>query len=559
MNYIKIGCWQPRIVPGLPEFNAEAIHKGILLAEKQGVQILLTPELSISSYTCGDWFLRSDFIEKCMAALEQLIRNTASINMVVIVGLPVRGTNALYNCAAVFSHGKLLGLVPKQYLPNGMGFNERRWFASGCSSQETEIWISNNLIPFGSLIFDLGNRIMLGVEICKDLWEPVPPSSLLALSGANIIVNPSASTESPGRNKARIDAVVSQSSRCYCAYAYCPSLHDESSDEALFGGSSIISECGSLLAVSEAIPLDETLTTSCVDLQMCERRRSCDIGFHESAVRHNKQIRIINSTIAPLNLKYWNLKVPCMPFVPEGEQGQKTLANLVEILTISLCSQMKKTKCSDLIIENSTTSDTLLLVLLLCTIATKQKDSPIECIHLISNKAIPKELEPVANNFRVESSTDITGMHIVDFTLSHASIGRINVTKKPCYALLSGLAQTCVKPLIKYCFELLALDYKASISSSDLSIKDVINDFILYHYVVMGKSMEHVVFLMHKTFPTQSQNLDIEKAVKQFEENFLNAQASRTSMPEGPKVCAFSLSPRGDWMIPTTLKSHLPD
>ena len=273
-GFIKVAAATPKIKVADCEYNKSAIIEAVGKATNMGVKLLCLPELCITGYTCSDLFLQDTLIESAKSALVDIINETADLDITFAVGLPIRLKSKLYNCAAVVKSGELLGLVPKTYIPNYSEFYECRHFTTGADVDDFVI-INDDIYCEMSpkIIFSCENTddFTFGVEICEDLWSPCPPSVGLCLSGANIILNLSASNEVIGKAKYRRDLVVGQSARLICGYIYCSAGDGESTTDMVFSGHNIIAENGTMLKNSELFKNE--ITVSELDLKRIAHER----------------------------------------------------------------------------------------------------------------------------------------------------------------------------------------------------------------------------------------------------------------------------------------------
>ena len=287
LDFIRIGCAVPPVRVGDTKKNAQDICRMIVEADGKGCDLVVFPELALTGYTCGDLFFQESLLKGCLEGLRQIVQTSAAHpNVTSVVGIPVLIGGQMYNCGAVVGGGKLHGLVPKTYLPNYSEFYERRWFSSSqdlpaASIRADELGLPGGEIPVGSnLIFRVGDGALMGVDVCEDLWTPMPPSTLLTLNGAEVIVNLSASNEIIGKRAFRRDLVKHQSSACSCVYAYCSAGSTESTADLVFSGHSVITENGAVLAENEhLIDTDYMLVMD------------ADLGKIRSSRRHNKSVR----------------------------------------------------------------------------------------------------------------------------------------------------------------------------------------------------------------------------------------------------------------------------
>lgn len=334
LDYIRIACAVPPVVLGDVSKNTQDICDYIARADSENCDVVVFPELAMTGYTCQDLFFQDALLQGVKDGLKRLLHCSAEHPAVTAaVGLPVVIGGQMYNCGAVISGGKLLGLVPKTYLPNYSEFYERRWFSSSEDMPQSyvaaqELGLTGEPIPVGrDLLFTIGDGTLLGMEICEDLWTPMAPSTLLALNGAEVIVNLSASNETVGKRKSRQDLVKHQSSVCGCVYAYCSSGCTESTQDLVFSGHSMIAERGNILAENEKL-ID-------TDYMMVQ---DADLGKIRSKRRQNKSVRdavSFYSRVEPMrtvgcgcsNLRSdGNLyRVEQMPFVSASDRHNRCL------------------------------------------------------------------------------------------------------------------------------------------------------------------------------------------------------------------------------------------
>ena len=288
MDFIRIACAVPPVKVANPQANAGDICNYIVRADEQGVDVLTFPELALTGYTCGDLFFQKTLLQSAMEGLKTILDcSRAHPAVTVAVGLPVLITNQMYNCCAVLCAGTLMGLVPKTYLPNYSEFYERRWFSSSEDLQQktvlpSELGLSGTEpIPVGrNLLFTIGEGTVLGAEICEDLWTAMPPSTLMTLNGADVIVNLSASDETVGKRRHRRELVQHQSASCRCIYTYCSAGYTESTSDLVFSGHSMIAADGKLLAENkEQVQTDYMLV------------HDADLGKIRAHRRQNKSVR----------------------------------------------------------------------------------------------------------------------------------------------------------------------------------------------------------------------------------------------------------------------------
>ena len=316
-GFVKVAAATPLVKIADCHANAEAIDKMTAEAMERGVSVVVFPELSLTGYTCGDLFLQSRIIEAGDEALAQLLSTPRPI--VSIIGMPIYYKNNLYNCAVVIANGKICGIVPKSYIPNYSEFYESRWFTEGRDIRNAEITICGQRVRFGSdLLFDV-HGVKFGVEICEDLWVPAPPSSDMALAGATLILNLSATPEILGKHAYLRSLIKQQSARALCGYVYASAGVGESSTDLVFTGNGIIAENGKIIAVRERFVRDARLTVADIDVEHIfnERRR------HTSFINLDNRFDIIKIDIAQPESEL-EREINPAPFIPsELDEGCK--------------------------------------------------------------------------------------------------------------------------------------------------------------------------------------------------------------------------------------------
>jgi NAD+ synthase (glutamine-hydrolysing) len=291
-DFVRVAVAVPRGRVADPAFNVQQTVELLTDAAQQGARVVAFPELGLSAYTCDDLFHQRALLDGCEAALATLAKATESCPAVALVGLPVRADHSLFNCAAVVHRGKILGVVPKTFLPNYGEFYEARQFNPGDTAVSKEIELAGQRVPFGTdLLFRCENlpRLALHVEICEDLWVPVPPSSLAALAGATVLVNLSASNITIGKSAYRKQLVSTQSARCIAGYLYSSAGLGESTTDLAWDGQALICENGDLLSQSERFVGRSHFITADVDLERVTRERMRQTSFGQSAARHQAE------------------------------------------------------------------------------------------------------------------------------------------------------------------------------------------------------------------------------------------------------------------------------
>jgi NAD+ synthetase len=318
-GFVRVGALVNKLSLGNAIENAKEISRQIKKAYEAGVEIIVTPELSLTGYTCGDMFLQDKLVKDSIIGLEYVLSETKSLNIISIIGMPISTNNALFNCGVVINRGKLLGIIPKTYIPNYKEFYECRWFSSSLNLDINEIELLGQKVPIGcDLLFqDRKNpNITFAIEICEDLWVVTPPSNDYAKSGATIIFNLSSSNELIGKHNYRKNLISSQSSKTISAYIYASSGMLESTSDILFGGASLIYENGTLLKEGERFLTESNIIYQDIDVLRLVNDRRVNKSFNISS--DNKIYRRINIDIHN-NISKLERKYSKYPFVPKDD------------------------------------------------------------------------------------------------------------------------------------------------------------------------------------------------------------------------------------------------
>ena len=319
-----------------------------ILGEVPDSDIVLFPEMCVTGYTCADLFGQQTLLE---AAVDQTLKIAAANRgreQLVVVGLPVAVENGLFNCAAVLFEGRVFGVVPKQFIPNYKEFYERRWFTAARGSERRDIDFGGTSTPFGVDLLFASGPLVVGIEICEDLWVPIPPSSYQALAGANVLLNLSASNETIGKNKYRSDLVKGQSGRCIAAYAYASCGPTESTTDLVFGGHCLIAENGVLLAESPRVgdggPIrhGSYWITADVDIEHLQNDRRTGISFDECTPATSRSYRRLPFRLRP-EMDGLRRTVAALPFVPtEDSELERRCAEIFGVQCAALAKRIEQ-------------------------------------------------------------------------------------------------------------------------------------------------------------------------------------------------------------------------
>lgn len=365
-GFVKVASAIPSVKVADCKFNAQQIDTQIAIADGKGVQIIVFPELCITGYTCADLFGQTILLEEAEIALMQIMNNTRQMDIISIVGMPVVVNSTLMNCAVALQKGKILGVVPKTYLPNHKECSEQRWFSPASAHTETQIRLCGQNVPFGAnLLFDTAETCF-SIEIGNDLWAPVPPSSSLALKGAEIILNPSAYAESISRNDYIRTLVSQQSARCLCGYVTSSCGFGESTTDVVFGGNGLIVENGTILAKADRFSLKEQLIISEIDVECIRNERRCNTTFAANKETY-KEENVLHVSTELVNQRDLILtrSIDASPFVPKGDMLNERCEEIFEIQVMGLAKRLIHTNCKTVVVGISGGLDST-LALLVC-------------------------------------------------------------------------------------------------------------------------------------------------------------------------------------------------
>lgn len=363
-GFLRVAAAVPAVKPSDIEYNSTQILQQYKAAAQQGASLVVMPELCVTAYTCADLFSQSLLLDSAERALLQLREATIGMPTVLIVGAPLRQGCRLFNCAVVIADGQLKGVVPKTYIPNYNEFYERRWFASGSEAQGPAIKIGDTEAAFATdLLFTIaGARV--GIELCEDLWVPIPPSCRLALAGADVILNLSATDENIGKHSYLKSLISQQSARCRCAYVYASAGVGESSTDLVFSGNVIIAEDGVILAESPRFRRSPLLKVADIDV---EQLRNDRVKFNTFGADSRDTIRpVVIPTLADTLPRHEELlrHVDPHPFVPADDARLKErCAEILNIQAWGLAQRLAATGCKHVVIGISGGLDSTLAIL----------------------------------------------------------------------------------------------------------------------------------------------------------------------------------------------------
>ena len=600
-------------------------------ASEKGVQIIAFPELSVTGYTCLDLFAQQTLLDGAEEALLQLVSNTADLDILTIVGVPLRTENRLINAAVVFQKGAIRGVVPKTYLPNYKEFQEQRWFTSVTELRESTISIGEEEYPMGSHLLFRSGRLTASIEICEDLWVPVPPSSLLAMEGANIIFNLSASNELIGKHAYLRSLICQQSARCMAGYVYASSGFGESSTDLVFAGNGIIAENGNLLAESPRFTMEEQLVISEIDIETLQNDRQVNTSFmYGTSGLPKEKAQVVDFQVRIPDGFSLTRPVDPHPFTPSGEALKERCEEIFHIQVAGLAKRLVHAHAQTAVVGISGGLDSTLALLvtvmtfdalkmprgqiigitmpgfgttdrtytnacdLIRSLGVTLKEIPIKeaCLqHFRDIDHDPSVHDVTYENSQARERTqplmDVAnqknGLVIGTGDLSELALGwaTYNGDHMSMYGVNGSIPKTLVKYLVEWVAnhkvddasrltlldivdtpispELIPADENGNIKqkTEDLVGPYELHDFFLYHFLRFGSHPSKIYFLAQKAFAGIYDNATVKKWLYTFFRRFFQQQFKRSCLPDGPKVGSVSLSPRGDWRMPSDAVSRL--
>ena len=631
MNYgfVKVAAAVPRVKVADCKFNSERLEGLITIAEGKGVQILTFPEMCITGYTCGDLFAQQLLLEQAEMALIQILNSTRQLDIISILGMPVVVNSTVINAAVVIQKGKILGVVPKTYLPNYKEFYEQRWFTSALQVSENSVRLCGQIVPMGNnLLFETAETTF-GIEICEDLWATVPPSSSLALQGAEIIFNLSADDEGIGKHNYLCSLISQQSARCISGYVFSSSGFGESTTDVVFAGNGLIYENGYLLARSERFCMEEQLIINEFDVECirAERRVNTTFAANKANCPGKEAVRISTEFVNSKDLNLTRTFNP-HPFVPQGSELNSRCEEIFSIQIAGLAQRLLHTGAKTAVIGISGGLDST-LALLVCVktfdkLGLSRKDilgitmpgfgttdrtyhNAIDLMNSLGvsireisiREACIQHFKDIGHDLNIHDVTyensqarertqilmDIAnqtwGMVIGTGDLSELALGwaTYNGDHMSMYGVNAGIPKTLVKHLVQWVAEngmdetskatlldivdtpispeLIPADENGEIKqkTEDLVGPYELHDFFLYYFLRFGFRPSKIYFLAQTAFSGVYDDETIKKWLQTFFRRFFNQQFKRSCLPDGPKVGSISISPRGDWRMPSDASS----
>ena len=661
-GFIRVAAATPRVKVADVDANVEEIYRMAEIAENEQVSILAFPELSVTGYSCGDLFAQELLVSRAEEGVKRLKTFSRGKSLTLVVGVPVRVRGSLYNCAAVIQNGSLKGIVPKIYLPTYNEFYESRWFSSGCdflsdtlnaygriednakdcSSPAAGAEISyagHKVNVYPNMLFNVG-RATFAIEICEDLWTPIPPSSHHALAGAQIIVNLSASNEVLMKHQYRKQLVSQQSARTISAYVYSSCGYGESTQDVVYAGSSLIYENGSLMAENKRFSLEPGMICADIDIDKLSVLRQKESTFHSVApdgtgdgLDARRYFAVASGDGAATDFeKCLRRHIDPHPFVPgNAAERDERCREITDIQVIGLATRLAHIHSQTAVIGISGGLDSTLALIVTVlafdklgwdrkriigitmpglgtTTRTHSNASDlmaelgVTSLEIPIGKAVAQHFSDIGQSPEVQDVTyensqarertqilmDVAnkenGIVVGTGDLSELALGwaTYNGDHMSMYAVNASIPKTLVRYLVGWAaenhFESDVADRKRSVREILMDIIDTpvspelkpadsegnitqktedlvgpyeLHDFFLYHIFRFGARPSKVYFLARKAFECVYDDATILKWLNTFIRRFFAQQFKRSCLPDCPKVGSVSLSPRGDWRMPS--------
>lgn len=647
-GFITVAAAVPEVKVADCSFNLLQVENLIAQAEGKGVEIIVFPELSLTGYTCQDLFRQNLLIEQAENALLMLLDFTRKLDIISIVGLPVVVGGLLLNCAVVVQKGKILGVVPKTFLPNYGEFYEKRWFASSQDLHPTEIRFAGTRIMVSAApqLFRTTDGALFGVEICEDVWAPTPPSNGLALAGAELVFNLSASDELIGKHDYLKSLLAQQSARTMTGYIYSGSGYGESTQDVVYGGNAIIYENGKMIAEGERFSFEPQLVIAQVDVERLRSERRANTTFvnaqRPDAYERRASKEMVIDCILPENVSILEENISLLPyrevnpqpFIPQKEKMVESCNEIFNIQVAGLAKRVQHTNSKRLIIGVSGGLDSTLALLVCVKTFDKLKidrkgiigvtmpgfgttdrthNNAVDLMQSLGITMMEVNIaaavsqhfsdighDPTIHDVTYENSqarertqilmdlsNQLGGLVVGTGDLSELALGwaTYNGDHMSMYGVNASIPKTLIQYLVRYVAaeevdeqsaktlldivdtpispELIPADEDGNIKqkTEDLVGPYELHDFFLYYMLRYGFRPSKIYMLAKKAFGGTQNDVakyddeTIKKWLTTFVRRFFNQQFKRSCLPDGPKVGSVSLSPRGDWRMPSDATS----
>ena len=631
LGFLRMAVAIPELRIANVDFNVAAIVKLLETAKKESVQIIIFPEMSITGYTIGDLIRQEALLLNAQKGLCDILKESTGSNMVVAVGMPLPLDQKIFNCAVVINSGHILGVIPKTFLPSYREFYEDRWFSPAPEARSATIELAGQKVPFGTDIlfrFQRNASVLIGVEVCEDLWVPLSPHEYQVGSGATVLLNLSASNEVLGKADWRRTMISSESGRCIAAYCYVSSGIAESSNDVVYGGHGIIAENGVILKESDCLSSGSQLIITDIDLDRLTHDRRATTSFQELS-RQSRTFRVVETEVEdPIAEKLWRTLDP-HPFVPtDPDRRAERSREIFSMQVAALAQKLSGAKKSHIVLGVSGGLDSTIALLVAVktmdflgmshsnvhaytlpgfgttqrtrTNATKlcqafgvsfgRVNITRSCTSQLKDLGHEGKEDVVFENvqaryrtqFFFNKANEFDGIAMGTGDLTEVALGWSTFAGDHIshYHVNVSVPKTLVRYLVRWVADEELGDSSAqkilySILETPISpellpprkgkiaqkSEDIIGpvelaDFYLYPFIRCGMRPGKILYLANEVrkralFDGQYTLTDLNRWLKSFVERFFANQFKRTCLPEGPKVGSVSLSPRGDWRMPS--------
>ena len=619
-GFIKVAAAVPSIKGADVDYNIQQIESLAAQAEGQGVEVMVTPELCVTGYSCQDLFREQLLLDKAEEGILRLLDFTRKLDVIIIVGCPVVINSLLYNCAVMVQHGQILGIVPKTYLPNYGEFYEKRWFASAQDLNPTDISFAGGLVKVSAepLLIKTCHGVKFGVEICEDVWAPIPPSNNLALAGADIIFNLSASDELIGKHKYLCSLLAQQSARTISGYVYASAGFGESTQDVVYGGNAMVFENGKFLVEGDRFTLQPQIKIAQLDVEKLRTERRHNTTFINAQREANANV-VDAKLVSQHNFELIR-EIDPHPFIPKDSDMQASCEEILNIQVSGLIKRLYHINAQKAVIGISGGLDSTLALLVTVKAfdklgldrkgiigitmpgfgttdrtyqnAMKLMETLGITIREISiAKAVTQHFEDIGHDMKIHDITyensqarertqilmdvanQVNGIVIGTGDLSELALGwaTYNGDHMSMYGVNAGVPKTLIRYLVSYVAGEMATDTLLDIIDTPISpelipadeqgrikqkTEDLVgpyelHDFFIYYFLRYGFSPSKIFVMAKKAFANDYDDETIKKWLKTFCRRFFTQQFKRSCLPDGPKVGSVSLSPRGDWRMPS--------
>ena len=633
-GFITVAAAIPSVKVADCDYNEKQLESLIAQAEGKGVEIIVFPELCITGYTCQDLFGQQLLLEEAEKAVLKLLDFTRSLDIIAIVGLPVICGDLLLNCAAVIQKGDLLSLIPKTYLPNYSEFYEKRWFASAQDLDDTDLPFAGRTMHVSAepTLFRTCDGVHFGVEICEDVWAPAPPSNHLALSGAELIFNLSASDELIGKHDYLKSVLAQQSARTMTGYVYSGCGYGESTQDVVYGGNAMIYENGKLLVEADRFSMEPQMMITQIDVEKLRTERRTNSTYVNA--QHSYSAKIINAHgIQPRDFQLIR-EIDAHPFIPKTADMKQSCEEIFSIQVMGLAKRIEHTHSKKVIVGISGGLDSTLALLVCVKTFDKlkmdrkgivgvtmpgfgttdrtynnainlMKSLGITLMEISIAKAVTQHFKDIGHDAAVHDvtyensqarertqilmdlSNQLGGLVVGTGDLSELALGwaTYNGDHMSMYGVNASVPKTLIQYLVRYVAEterkekddkktyeilmdvvdtpispeLIPADENGNIKqkTEDLVGPYELHDFFLYYFLRFGFRPQKIFLLAQHAFKGSYDDATIKKWLTTFLRRFFAQQFKRSCLPDGPKVGSVSLSPRGDWRMPTDASSAM--